>query len=122
MLLSALTHTEALERVTSLLHWLGVANVSDAVLEEPTTEMYQPCPQLQLYMHKVVPFVQKLLYSEHEDIYERLTAKNAKNKLAVLRFSQVRALVITALAPWGYNGVYGLDCMVQPKKKLIKIG
>ena len=54
-----------------------------------TTEMYEPCPQLQFYVHRLVPYVQKFLLLEFPDIYGGLVEKEIRNKLAVLQFAQV---------------------------------
>ena len=89
--------TEKLNRVTDLLKALGVTTLSACVEVTPTTEMYEPCPALQLYVHRVVPVIQRLLYTEHEDVYAELKEKHIKGKLAVLRFAQVRKLAVSRL-------------------------
>ena len=83
--------TEHMERVTSLLKALGVQTLSECVDETPTTEMYEPCPALQLYTHRVVPCIQRLLATEHEDVYAELKDKHINSKLGVLGFAQVSA-------------------------------
>ena len=80
--------------MTSLLRRLGVAALSSDVAEQSVTDMYEPCPQVQLFAHKVVPLIQKMLYSdsesEHNNVYDRLKERGIKNKLAVIQFGQVK--------------------------------
>ena len=78
--------------MTSLLKKLGVAELSADVEEQPVTSVYKPCPQVQFFAHKVVPLVQKMLYSEsdHQHVYDRLKERGIKSKLAVIQFGQVQ--------------------------------
>ena len=89
---------ESKSRVTSLLRRLGVAALSSDVAEQSVTDMYEPCPQVQLFAHKVVPLIQKMLYSDSEsehNVYDRLKERGIKNKLAVIQFGQVKLNKIT---------------------------
>jgi hypothetical protein len=48
-----------------VLRLCGIENLTDVVEEEIITEMYRPCPRLQMYMVQCVPLLQKFLYNNY---------------------------------------------------------
>ena len=81
-----------MDKVHAFLELLGIPRLSERIELEPTTESYRPCPQLQHYMHRVTPFIQQLLYHEHEDAYQLLLQRNIRVELSLMNFAQVSYL------------------------------
>lgn len=47
----------------------GVAKLSESYTQESITEHYMPFPELQAYMHKVMPILQRYLLTNYLDIF-----------------------------------------------------
>ena len=63
--------------------------LSDCVKTEVAPEMIQPCLQLQLYFHNIIPAVQRFMIVRFREIYEDLAEANTKAMLADAKFYQV---------------------------------
>lgn len=60
------------ERERNILEFLklcGVAKLSESYTQDPITEHYMPFPELQAYMHKVMPILQRYLFTNYLDIF-----------------------------------------------------
>ena len=79
------------ELVLRCLRELGIHPLSECLAVDYQTEMYQPCPQLQLYVHNVLPLVQVLLCKEFPQVYEDLIADNIAEKIKAMRFVKVNS-------------------------------
>lgn len=82
----------SLDYVIKFLTSVGVERLSSRVEILSQTEMYHPCPPLQMYVHDVIPFIQRMLYC-YPTIYDYLVKEKAiKSKLATMQFAQVRSI------------------------------
>ena len=52
-------------------------------------ELIEPCLQLQLYFHNIIPAIQRFLIVRFSDIYEDLVEANTRAMLADAKFYQV---------------------------------
>ena len=71
------------------LRVLGVRALTESVRAEPITEMSEACAPLACYVARLLPYLQKLLYSEHRPIHDALVADGVVTLLADMRFLQV---------------------------------
>lgn len=95
-----------MDYVVKFLTSVGVERLSSRVDILSQTEMYHPCPALQMYVHDVIPFIQRMLYC-YPTIYDYLVKEKAiKSKLATMQFAQVCSIEQTV-----YEFV---DCVAQP--------
>lgn len=86
------TDRNLLDKLMPFYQFCAVKKISDAYNTEAITEMFQPCPELQMYMHLAVPIVQRYLYKYNPDIYQELQNQNMSQRLAAMQFSKVGAL------------------------------
>ncbi|KAL3860253.1 hypothetical protein ACJMK2_010402, partial [Sinanodonta woodiana] len=56
-----------MEMIEAFLGIFGIKKLSDCVKIEDITELFEPCPRLQLYIHKVIPTVQHFLACRYPD-------------------------------------------------------
>ena len=77
--------------VLACLKELGVYQLSDCLQEDYVTEMYTPCPELQQYVHDVLPMIQALLCNEFQAIYAELTAGHIADRIKAMRFVKASA-------------------------------
>lgn len=78
-----------MDYIIKFLTSIGVEKLSSCVDINSQTEMYHPCPSLQMYVHDVIPFIQRMVYCS-STIYDYLVKeKSIKNKLATMQFAQV---------------------------------
>ena len=70
----------------------AVKKLSDCTNVEAITEMFEPCPELQMYMHLAVPIVQRYLNKYNPDIYQELQNQSMSQRLAAMQFYKVGAL------------------------------
>ena len=77
------------ENIHKFLSTLGVQRLTECLRIMPQTELYKPCPALQAYVRRVVPWIQKQLYSEFSDTYNFLVDTGIKARLASMRFAEV---------------------------------
>lgn len=75
--------------VIALLTYLGVPGLKDSVQLIAATESYRPCPELQKYVHDVLPWVQQLLLSEHDEVYAEWSRHGLAAKIGSMLFGQV---------------------------------
>ena len=86
------------EWILSLMRQVGVQPLSACISEVHSTESYRPDPHLQLHVRNVLPYVQCLLYHEHEEVYEELVQQgNVAAVLAAMQFAQVSHLTVSDL-------------------------
>jgi hypothetical protein len=72
-----------------VLRLCGIENLTDVVEEEIITEMYRPCPRLQMYMVQCVPLLQKFLYNNYSGVYQNLILGGMVSTLARLQCIEV---------------------------------
>ena len=81
------------ESLLAVLEVLGVGMLSNHVSVEEITESYQPCPPLQHYARFALPAIQRLLCSDHEELYSKLMDKyKMDTRVPAMQFGQVRRL------------------------------
>lgn len=68
-----------------------LSNCTD-VLE--ITQMFLPCPELQLYMHRAVPILQRYLYKYNPNIYQEQQRRKISQKLEAMQFFKVGTFYI----------------------------
>ena len=66
-----------------------IQTLSASVTVEHITPMFQPCTMLQLYVHRVTPFVQRYLWSQYPDIYQQQIESDIVQRLQKLQCVQV---------------------------------
>ncbi len=79
---------------------LGILKLSDCLTVDYTTELYRPCPPLQKYVYDLLPYIQKLLYSDYTEVYDAFKAISVEKHLASMSFGSVsiiRLVLRTAL-------------------------
>ena len=94
------------EWILSLMRQVGVQPLSACISEVHSTESYRPDPHLQLHVRNVLPYVQCLLYHEHEEVYEELVQQG--NVAAVLAATGQSGNMSTTCADTGSNGAPSL--------------
>jgi hypothetical protein len=78
------------QMVLLFLSEFGVRRLTESLTITSQTENYRPCPPLQSYVRKIVPWIQMQLYAdEFRDIYDYLVAHDIKARLAAMTFGQV---------------------------------
>ena len=83
------------EAVMDVLRLCGIENLTDVVEEEIITEMYRPCPRLQMYMVQCVPLLQKFLYNNYSGVYQNLILGGMVSTLARLQCIEVSFLLFS---------------------------
>jgi hypothetical protein len=81
------------EAVMDVLRLCGIENLSDVVEEEIITEMYRPCPRLQMYMVQCVPLLQKFLSNNYRGVYQNLILRGMVSTLSRLQCIEVSFLL-----------------------------
>ena len=81
------------EFVMDVLRLCGIENLTDVVEEEIITEMYRPCPRLQMYMVQCVPLLQKFLYNNYSTVYQNLILGGMVSTLTRLQCIEVSFLL-----------------------------
>ena len=66
-----------------------IQTLSASVTVEHITPMFQPCNMLQLYVHRVTPFIQRYLWSQYPDIYQQQIESDIVQRLKKLQCVQV---------------------------------
>ncbi|XP_069563541.1 uncharacterized protein [Brachyistius frenatus] len=75
----------------------GIRQLSQCVKYEPQTENLRPCPSMQALVRSVIPYIQRFLYHQHDELgelYTELTDSNIAEKIKHLSFGQVGKLYI----------------------------
>jgi hypothetical protein len=76
--------------VNRFLTEIGIRRLTDCIEIKSQTENFRPCPSLQSYVRRVVPWIQRQLYAdEFREIYDYLTESGIKARLAAMTFAQV---------------------------------
>lgn len=86
------TDRNLLEKLMPFYQFCAVKKLSDCINVEAITEMFEPCPELQMYMHLAVPIVQRYLYKYNPDIYQEVQNQNMSQRLAAMQFYKVGVL------------------------------
>lgn len=82
------------EKLIPFYEFCSVKKLSNCTDIEEITEMFIPCPELQLYMHRAVPILQRYLYKYNPDIYQELQKQKISQRLAAMQFFKVGTLNI----------------------------
>ena len=88
------TDRNLLEKLMPFYQFCAVKKLSDCINIEPITEMFEPCPELQMYMHLAVPIVQRFLYKYNPDIYQEFQSQSMSQRLAAMQFYKVGVLYV----------------------------
>ena len=68
--------------------------LSDCVVVDKVTEMMEPCPKVQKYVHKVTSFIQAFLCTDFPEVYQKLvTELDIVNRLTKISFWKVNMFV-----------------------------
>lgn len=67
----------------------SVKKLTDCTDVQEITQMFLPCPELQLYMHRAVPALQQYLYKDKPNIYQELQKQHISQRLAAMQFFKV---------------------------------
>lgn len=80
----------------SFYEFCSVKKLTDCTDVLEITQMFLPCPELQLYMHRAVPALQRYLrvYKYNPDVYQELQKQNISQRLAAMQFFKVGTLNI----------------------------
>ncbi|XP_041376442.1 protein NO VEIN-like isoform X2 [Gigantopelta aegis] len=85
-----------LEKTMAFVNLFKIPQLTDCVVINKVTEMMEPCPKVQKYMHKVTSFIQAFLYMEFSDIYQQLiTELDIVHGLTEISFWKVGKLEVT---------------------------
>jgi hypothetical protein len=77
--------------INVFLSTCGIRRLTECIKITPQTENFRPCPSLQSYVRKVVPWIQRQLFAdEYREIYDFLTSAGIKARLAAMTFAQVK--------------------------------
>ncbi|KAK3603430.1 hypothetical protein CHS0354_009413 [Potamilus streckersoni] len=82
------------EMIEAFLRIFGIKKLSDCVKIEDITELFEPCPMLQLYIHKAIPTVQHFLACRYPEVYQSHLESNMKGMLQDATFFQVGKLEV----------------------------
>ena len=78
-----------MDKVLSFLNMCRVRRLSQQVVIDHVTELYEPCGALQQHVHDVLPYIQAFLYSHHPEIYAKHQENNIAEKLKEMTFGKV---------------------------------
>lgn len=82
------------EKLMPFYEFCSVKKLSDCTDVQEITQMFKPCPELQLYMHRAVPVLQRYLYKDNPNIYQELQKQKISQTLAAMQFFKVRTFNI----------------------------
>lgn len=82
------------EKLMPFYEFCSVKKLSDCTDVQEITQMFKPCPELQLYMHRAVPVLQRYLYKDNPNIYQELQKQKISQRLAAMQFFKVRTFNI----------------------------
>jgi hypothetical protein len=77
------------EKLLPFYEFCSVKKLSDCVDVQEISELFEPCPELQSYIHQTTPLLQRCLYHFQPDIYLELQKQNFSQRLASLQFIKV---------------------------------
>lgn len=77
------------EKLKPFYEFCSVKELYDCTDVREITQMFIPCPELQLYMHRAVPVLQRYLYKYNPDIYQELQKQDISQRLAAMQFFKV---------------------------------
>ncbi|XP_013395426.1 uncharacterized protein LOC106162632 [Lingula anatina] len=80
--------TELRSRAEFFFKAVGIKTLSEGVEQEVVPESTRPSPEVQQYIHKVVPYIQQFLFSFHPTVYKKLQEKKVSAVLKLLLFYQ----------------------------------
>ncbi|XP_050398302.1 uncharacterized protein LOC126816138 isoform X1 [Patella vulgata] len=82
-------------RVMMFIKMFPIPNLSDSVESTSQTKLLQPCPKVQLFMHHVIPLIQRFIYTHyHDDIYTECKQSNMAEIVSSLQFFQTDVLEV----------------------------
>lgn len=87
----------------SFYEFCSVKKVSDCTGVEEIPQMVEICPELQLYMHRAVPVLQRFLYKSNPDIYQEHQKQNISQTLEAMQFYKVETFNIISYMPCMYT-------------------
>ncbi|XP_056016364.1 uncharacterized protein LOC125663893 [Ostrea edulis] len=102
------------EKLLPFYEFCSVKKLSECVDVREISEMFEPCPDLQLYMHVTVPLLQRYIYKNKPDNYQDLQNQNFPQRLASLQFFKVRTLEVM------YSLKHSPDVIVLRKEKCVQ--
>lgn len=82
------------EKLMPFYEFCSVKKLSECTDIQEITQMFKPCPELQLYMHRAVPVLQRYLYKDKHNIYQELQKQKISQTLAAMQFFKVRTFNI----------------------------
>uniref|UniRef100_A0A8W8JQP2 Protein NO VEIN C-terminal domain-containing protein n=1 Tax=Magallana gigas TaxID=29159 RepID=A0A8W8JQP2_MAGGI len=82
------------EKLKPFYEFCSVKELYDCTDVREITQMFIPCPELQLYMHRAVPVLQRYLYKYNPDIYQELQEQDISQRLAAMQFFKVKTLEV----------------------------
>ncbi|XP_076448916.1 LOW QUALITY PROTEIN: uncharacterized protein LOC143285481 [Babylonia areolata] len=82
------------DSILAFLALFAVPQLSEEVQKEEITEMFEPCTKGQLYVHCVVPFIQRFLLAHHPDIQYAHDEAGMAQRLKKLLFVKTKKLQV----------------------------
>lgn len=80
------------KHILEFLNLFNVAKLSESYTHEAITEHYKPFLELQDYMNKIVPILQRYLYANYSDIYNNWKELKLHDQLLNWKFAKVGKL------------------------------
>ncbi|XP_074643214.1 uncharacterized protein LOC141900295 isoform X2 [Tubulanus polymorphus] len=82
------------ELVYKFLAACKVVKLSECLETQQITEHIKPCPTMQLYLHNIIPHVQRFLLNRYSEIYQQHVDNKIAAKLKIMKFYEVRTLEV----------------------------
>ncbi|XP_062567288.1 uncharacterized protein LOC134229558 [Saccostrea cucullata] len=102
------------DKMMPFYDFCGVKKLSDCTDIQVIPEMLEPCPELQLYVCRAVPLLQRFLYKLYPDIYQELQNQNITQRLSSMQFFKVKSLEVR------YSLNHTPDVFILRKEKCVQ--
>ncbi|XP_061196696.1 uncharacterized protein LOC133204972 [Saccostrea echinata] len=102
------------DKLMPFYDFCGVKKLSDCTVVQEIPEMLEPCSELQLYVFRAVPVLQRFLYKFYPDIYQELQNQNISQRLSSMQFFKVKSLEVR------YSLNHTPDVFVLRKEKCVQ--
>ena len=76
---------ERLEKIHTFLECCGVRKLSESLQKKALYESCSSYSPLEYHVYNVMPYIQRYLLTEHEDVYQKLIDKKLRDKLQIMR-------------------------------------